>query len=543
MNENDSDAQTKAVDSLLNFETVKYFGNEAHEARRFDESLARYERAAVKSQIALNALNLGQATIIAVGLALIMLLAAQGVRDGSMTVGRFVLVNTYLMQLYQPLNFLGFVYREIKQGLVDMEQMFRLLLSARKSRTARCARADASAGHRHLRERPFRLPPGPRDPQGCQASRSRPGGKLAIVGPTGAGKSTISRLLFRFYDVSQGRVSVDGTDVRDLTQESLRAAIGVVPQDTVLFNDTIRYNIAYGPPRRDPARDRGGGARRQVHDFVMRLPDGYGHARRRARPEALRRREAARRDRPHDPQEPAHPDPRRGDERARQPHRAGHPDRAARRLGQPHHAGHRAPALDRHRRRRDPGAAGRARGRARHACRAARPAATSTRGCGTCKRNNTTSRKRRRRNWLQTDGNGGQGVRMTRENHESDVPSELSHAGAVVDKAVEYMVGQNISSLAIASALLGGSLSLLARTLADEAIVQILNNAIESVQSGECGKRRRLRPLHPDQGALPPWTPTKGAAFGILFLGLEEGRPTRCCAVRVGRPLKTKQMC
>jgi ATP-binding cassette, subfamily B, heavy metal transporter len=275
MNESDSDAQSKAVDSLLNYETVKYFGNETHEAARFDEAWARYERAAVKSQVTLNLLNLGQATIIALGLALIMLMAADGVHAGTMTVGRFVLVNTYLMQLYQPLNMLGFVYREIKQGLVDMEQMFRLLAVNQEVADKLGApdlapnggdvvfedvRFGYSSNREILKGVSFHVP----------AGRS-----LAIVGPTGAGKSTISRLLFRFYDVTGGRVLIDGQDLRDVTQDSVRAAIGVVPQDTVLFNDTIRYNIAYGRPDATHAEIEHAAKLAQVHDFVLRLPDGY----------------------------------------------------------------------------------------------------------------------------------------------------------------------------------------------------------------------------------------------------------------------------
>ncbi len=280
MNEVESDAQTKALDSLLNYETVKYFGNEAHEVRRYDEALSRYERAAVRSQVTLNMLNLGQAAIIAVGLALVMLMAADEIAAGKMTVGKFVLANTYLMQLYQPLNFLGFVYREIKQGLIDMEQMFRLLGADQEVRDRPSARVlprvhgadcacelvfeDVQFGYRAdrpiLKGLSFRVPAGK---------------SLAIVGPTGAGKSTISRLLFRFYDVNGGRILLDGTDLRDITQASLRSAIGVVPQDTVLFNDTIRYNIAYGRP--DATREEIEHAARlaQVHEFVLRLPEGY----------------------------------------------------------------------------------------------------------------------------------------------------------------------------------------------------------------------------------------------------------------------------
>jgi ATP-binding cassette subfamily B protein len=280
MNESDTDAQSKAVDSLLNYETVKYFGNEGHEAARFDVALARYERNAVRSQVSLNILNLGQAVIIAAGLAGIMLMAADGVRDGGMTVGKFVLVNTYLMQLYQPLNFLGFVYREIKQGLVDMEQLFKLMAANEEV----ADRPDAVALPSHLADgapgevafHDVRF--GYRDdhPILKGISFTIPAGRsLAIVGPTGAGKSTISRLLFRFYDVTGGRIAIDGHDIRDLTQESLRAAIGVVPQDTVLFNDTIRYNIAYGRPGATQAQIEHAAQLAQVHDFVLRLPDGY----------------------------------------------------------------------------------------------------------------------------------------------------------------------------------------------------------------------------------------------------------------------------
>jgi ATP-binding cassette subfamily B protein len=280
MNDTDNDASTKALDSLLNYETVKYFGNEAHEAERYDRALARYERAAVRVQVSLNMLNLGQAAIIASGLTIIMLMAANGVHAGAMTVGKFVLINTYLMQLYQPLNFLGMVYMTIKQGLVDMEQMFTLLRVPQE--VADRPGAPALSAHH----------PGGRAPEVRFESVRfgyRPdhlilkgldftvpaGGKLAIVGPTGAGKSTISRLLFRFYDVTGGRILIDGQDVRDVAQDSLRATIGVVPQDTVLFNDTIRYNIAYGHPGASGAEIERAARLAQVHDFVLRLPEGY----------------------------------------------------------------------------------------------------------------------------------------------------------------------------------------------------------------------------------------------------------------------------
>ena len=280
MNESDTAAQSKAVDSLLNYETVKYFGNEAHEARRFDGALAGYEKAAVKSQVTLNMLNLGQAAIIALGLAVIMLMAAQGVVAGHMTVGKFVLANTYLAQLYVPLNFLGFAYNTIQQGLVDMEQMFRLLDVDQEVQDT--AGAVQLPGHLSggepcsvtFEDVQFGYTPAREILKGV--SFTVPAGrKIAVVGPTGAGKSTISRLLFRFYDVTSGSVQVDGRDIRDYTQASLRAAIGVVPQDTVLFNDTIRYNIAYGRPDATQAEIEHAARVAQVHDFVLRMPDGY----------------------------------------------------------------------------------------------------------------------------------------------------------------------------------------------------------------------------------------------------------------------------
>lgn len=275
MNQTDEEANTKAVDSLLNYETVKYFGNEAHESRRYDESMTRYESAYVKSETTLNMLNAGQATIMAVGLTITMLLAGRGIADGSMSIGDLVMVNTYLIQLYQPLNILGFAYREIKQGLTDMEQMFALLDVPAEVRDAPDATPLAlGAGEIRFEDVRFGYRPDREILKGISFTVP-PGRMLAIVGPTGAGKSTISRLLFRFYDVTGGRVLVDGQDVRGLTQHSLRAAIGVVPQDTVLFNDTIRYNIAYGRPGASDAEIENAAKLAQVHDFVTRLPDGY----------------------------------------------------------------------------------------------------------------------------------------------------------------------------------------------------------------------------------------------------------------------------
>jgi ATP-binding cassette subfamily B protein len=280
MNDTDNDASTKALDSLLNYETVKYFGNEPHEAARYDAALARYERAAVRVQVSLNLLNIGQASIIAAGLTVIMLMAAREVHGGTMTVGQFVLVNTYLMQLYQPLGFLGMVYMTIKQGLVDMEQMFRLLevdreIADRPGAAALVAHlSNGSAGELRFEGVHFGYRPDRTILKGIDFTVPA-GRKLAIVGPTGAGKSTISRLLFRFYDVTDGCIRIDGQDIRDVTQESLRAAIGVVPQDTVLFNDTIRYNIAYGRVGATQDEIEHAASLAQVHEFIASLPEGY----------------------------------------------------------------------------------------------------------------------------------------------------------------------------------------------------------------------------------------------------------------------------
>ena len=275
MTEMDSEASTKVVDALLNYETVKYFGNEEYEAARYDHALRDYERAAVKSRTTLSMLNIGQGTIIAVGLTAVMIMAARGVARGGMTVGDFVLVNTYLIQLYQPLNFLGFVYRQIRQSLVDMESMFALLNedvevedrpAARPLEVARGQVAFEAVVFGYDPKRPileglsFIVPAGRR---------------VAIVGPSGAGKSTISRLLFRYYDVNAGAIRIDGQDLREVTQASLRAAIGIVPQDTVLFNDTIYHNIAYGRPDASPAEVERAARLARIHDFVISLPEGY----------------------------------------------------------------------------------------------------------------------------------------------------------------------------------------------------------------------------------------------------------------------------
>ena len=275
MNETDSEASTKAIDSLLNFETVKYFGNEEHEAHRYDHALARYEAAAVKSKVTLSLLNIGQGAIIAIGLTAVMLMAAENVADGGMSVGDFVLVNSYLVQLYLPLNFLGFVYREIKQSLTDMESMFHLLhIGAEIADAPDASELVLNGGEVCFQDVHFGYNPSRQILKGV--SFTVPAGRtIAVVGPSGAGKTTLSRLLFRFYDVTSGTITVDGQDIRSVTQHSLRAAIGIVPQDTVLFNDTIRYNIAYGRPDATLPELEDAARLASIHDFAMSLPDGY----------------------------------------------------------------------------------------------------------------------------------------------------------------------------------------------------------------------------------------------------------------------------
>jgi ABC-type transport system involved in Fe-S cluster assembly fused permease/ATPase subunit len=275
MNDADTDANTKAVDSLLNFETVKYFGNEEHEARRFGVAMDRYEQAAIRTWTSLAVLNSGQAVLFSIGLAIVMVMAAMDVSAGRLTVGNFVMVNALMIQLYLPLNFMGSVYRDIKQGLIDVEEMFKLLtvptdITDRPGAPPLVVRRSEiefdNVRFHYDRERPilrgvsFRVPAGK---------------TVAIVGPSGAGKSTVSRLLYRFYDVSSGTIRIDGQDIAQVTQASLRAAIGMVPQDTVLFNDTIRYNIEYGRP--GATRDEIEAAARlaQIHEFVLALPKGY----------------------------------------------------------------------------------------------------------------------------------------------------------------------------------------------------------------------------------------------------------------------------
>ena len=275
MNESDTEAHSKAVDSLLNYETVKYFGNEELEARRFDSSMARYEKAAIRTYTSLGMLNSGQAIIFTLGTVVCMLLAARDVTSGTLTIGGFVMINAILMQLYVPLNFMGMVYREIKQGLIDIETMFALLHEtpeivdrpgAKPLRVKRGEIKFENVSFAYDPERPILK----------DVSFEVPAGKMvAIVGPSGAGKSTISRILFRFYELSSGRLTIDGQNIRDVTQASLRAAIGMVPQDTVLFNDTIEYNIRYGRPEASDSEVREAARLAQIHAFILTLPQGY----------------------------------------------------------------------------------------------------------------------------------------------------------------------------------------------------------------------------------------------------------------------------
>ncbi len=275
MNETDQRANTRAIDSLLNYETVKYFGNEEYEASRYDRALKRYERAAVISKTSLSLLNIGQAAIVGIAITVLVLMAAGDVTDGTMTIGEFVMVNTYLIQLYMPLNFLGFVYREIKQALTDMEAMFHLLDVNAEVRDRPGAGALVPGdGAVEFRNVSFAYD-SRREVLHDVSFRVEPGQTLALVGPSGAGKSTIGRLLYRFYDVGAGAILIDGQDIRDVTQQSLRRALGVVPQDAVLFNDTIRYNIAYGRPDALPEEVEEAARLAAIHGFVMSSPDGY----------------------------------------------------------------------------------------------------------------------------------------------------------------------------------------------------------------------------------------------------------------------------
>ena len=275
MNDLDSKANTRAIDSLLNYETVKYFCNEDYEAKRYDANLEKWQDAAIKNQTSLSLLNFGQSGIIAIGITLLLILASDGVVKGELTIGDLVLINAYLLQLFMPLNFLGFVYREIKHSLTDMEKMFNLLRNnpdVQDKPDAQPLKVDTGVvrfenvdfsynDNRHiLHDVSFEVPAGK---------------KVAVVGHSGAGKSTLSRLLFRFYEINAGRILIDEQDINEITQKSLRAAIGIVPQDTVLFNDSIHYNIAYGRPDATEAEIIRAAQTAHIHDFVTSLPDGY----------------------------------------------------------------------------------------------------------------------------------------------------------------------------------------------------------------------------------------------------------------------------
>ena len=275
MNDQDNDANQKAIDSLLNFETVKYFGAESREAARYDAAMQGYETAALKTSYSLGVINIGQALIINTAMVVVMLMSVQGVADGRISVGGFVAVNAYIMQVMMPLNFLGFVYREIRQALVDMSEMFSLLKQPPEVQDKPGAPPLHVAGGRiEFRDVHFAYDPERAILKGVDLA-VEPGQTLAIVGPSGSGKSTIGRLLFRFYDVSAGAVLIDGQDIRDVSQNSLHNAIGVVPQDTVLFNDTIYYNIAYGRDAATRAEIEQAAKAAQIHDFVQSLPNGY----------------------------------------------------------------------------------------------------------------------------------------------------------------------------------------------------------------------------------------------------------------------------
>lgn len=275
MNKQDTKANGRAIDSLINFETVKYFTSEYHEAERYDKSLKQYEKAAIRSQVSLTLLNVGQGFIISGGLVAVLIMGATGVAEGRFTIGDFVLINSLLIQIYIPLNFLGFVYREIKQALVDMEKMFMLIAKNPEIQDSDDAKPlEISTGDIEFKNVCFHY------------SENRPilkdvsfkvkgGTTTAVVGSSGAGKSTISRILFRFYDISSGTVTVDGQDIRSVKQMSLRKEIGVVPQDTVLFNDSIKYNIAYGNHEANDDEVFEAAKLAKIHDFIMRLPEGY----------------------------------------------------------------------------------------------------------------------------------------------------------------------------------------------------------------------------------------------------------------------------
>ena len=354
MNEVDNQAIARAVDSLLNYETVKYFGAEEREARRYGRTMQAFRDAAVRNETSLAWLNIGQSLITNLMMAGAMAYTVWGWSRGDFTTGDVVFVNTFLAQLFRPLDMLGWVYRTIRQGLIDMEAMFGVIDTPAEIRDVPGAPAlDVRAGHVRFEDVRFGYDPDREILKGIDLE-VKPGTMTAVVGPSGAGKSTLSRLLFRFYEPTAGRITIDGQDICRVTQASLRAALGIVPQDTVLFNDTIGYNIGYGKDgatREDIEAAARGAA---IHDFIMELPLRYdslvgerglklsgGEKQRVAIARTLL-------------EGPADPDPRRGDQRARQPHRGGDPGDAAGRRRAPHHHRHRPPPVDRGRRRPDP---------------------------------------------------------------------------------------------------------------------------------------------------------------------------------------------
>ncbi len=275
MNDQDTDANQKAIDSLLNFETVKYFNAEAREAARYDRAMQRYESAAVKTGLSLSALNFGQSFLITSGLIIVMVMAAKGVEAKILTVGDFVMVNAYMIQITMPLNFLGTVYREIRQALVDMGQMFGLLgQKAEVQDKPDAASLVVTKGEIVFEDVQFAYDPSRPILKGI-SFRVAPGQRIALVGPSGSGKSTIGRLLFRFYDVTGGAIRIDGQDLRDVVQSSIHASIGVVPQDTVLFNDSVFYNISYGRPDASRTEVEAAAKAARIHDFILSLPEGY----------------------------------------------------------------------------------------------------------------------------------------------------------------------------------------------------------------------------------------------------------------------------
>lgn len=275
MNEMDSDANNQAIDSLINYETVKYFNNEELEVKLYDHKLAKWSKAAIHNQSSLSTLNIGQGIIISVGLTILMIIAGQGVVDGKLSLGDLVLINAYLLQLYMPLGFLGFVYREIRHSLADMERMFSLLEQDKEIPDSADAKVlEVSHGNIEFDHVDFYYNKD-RTILHDISFTIKAGQKLAIVGASGSGKSTIVRLLYRFYDVNQGKIKIDGQDIRDITQNSLRQSIGIVPQDTVLFNDTIYHNIAYGNPNASDEEIYDAARRAHLHHFIEQLPDGY----------------------------------------------------------------------------------------------------------------------------------------------------------------------------------------------------------------------------------------------------------------------------